>query len=91
MIVPALLTYPIEDLLSKCSMRPGIPLKPMLAHPTKSLPEILDRFQDQKFTCEYKYDGERAQVSIIHTHTLHPFDFLILVDPSDGRWQDLYL
>ncbi|CAO3596049.1 unnamed protein product [Absidia cylindrospora] len=62
MIVPALLKYPIDQLLSKCSMRPGIPLKPMLAHPTKSLPEILDRFQDQTFTCEYKYDGERAQI-----------------------------
>ncbi|KAI8080089.1 ATP-dependent DNA ligase [Halteromyces radiatus] len=62
MIVPALLQYPIDELLSKCTMRPGIPLKPMLAHPTKSLPEILDRFQDQKFTCEYKYDGERAQI-----------------------------
>ncbi|ORZ09841.1 hypothetical protein BCR42DRAFT_462567 [Absidia repens] len=62
MIVPALLKYPIDQLLSKCTMRPGIPLKPMLAHPTKSLPEILDRFQDQAFTCEYKYDGERAQI-----------------------------
>lgn len=64
MIVPALLKYPIEELEFKCTMRPGIPLKPMLAHPTKSLPEILDRFQDKKFTCEFKYDGERAQIHL---------------------------
>ncbi|KAI9305046.1 ATP-dependent DNA ligase [Cunninghamella echinulata] len=64
MIIPALLKYPIEELESICTMRPGIPLKPMLAHPTKSLPEILDRFQDKKFTCEFKYDGERAQIHL---------------------------
>ena len=26
--------------------------------------EVLDKFQDTKFTVEYKYDGERAQVHV---------------------------
>jgi hypothetical protein len=36
----------------------------MLAKPTKAITEVLDKFEGCKFTCEYKYDGERAQVCL---------------------------
>ncbi|KAJ4486101.1 hypothetical protein J3R30DRAFT_3819792 [Lentinula aciculospora] len=61
-VVPALLKHGINGICNHCKLTPGVPLKPMLAKPTKAIGEVLDRFEGKRFTCEYKYDGERAQV-----------------------------
>ncbi|OJD17676.1 hypothetical protein AJ78_02267 [Emergomyces pasteurianus Ep9510] len=64
-IIPAMLEHGIFNLKDKCKLQPGVPLKPMLAKPTKSITEVLDRFEGKNFTCEYKYDGERAQIHYV--------------------------
>ena len=51
---------PITYLSDICKIQTGTPVKPMLAKPTKGIDEILKRFTDIEFTCEYKYDGMRA-------------------------------
>jgi DNA ligase-1 len=51
-----------EELLVRCGLTLHIPLRPMLGSITRDLSEMLTKLQGRDFACEYKYDGQRAQV-----------------------------
>jgi DNA ligase 1 len=71
-IVPSLLKHKeVSDaIVEECKFTPGVPVSPMLAKPTTAISDVLDRFAESSFTCEFKYDGERAQVHRLENGTV---------------------
>ena len=62
-LVPCLLDAGIADeLIIRCGLAMHVPLRPMLGSITRDLGEMLTKLQGRDFSCEYKYDGQRAQV-----------------------------
>lgn len=62
-LIPALLEVGVcDELLLRCGLALHIPLRPMLGSITRDLAEMLTKLQGRDFSCEYKYDGQRAQV-----------------------------
>merc|ERR1711957_602388 len=53
-----------------CHISLGIPVKPMLAKPSKGIPEVVQRLAGKRFTGEWKYDGERAQIHVVNRDTI---------------------
>ncbi|KAL6845272.1 hypothetical protein ACP4OV_024767 [Aristida adscensionis] len=62
LLVPSLLREGPVFSASSLEMVPGTPIPPMLARITNGLTQSLKLFHGRAFTCEYKYDGQRAQI-----------------------------
>ncbi|RDA87057.1 hypothetical protein CP532_3217 [Ophiocordyceps camponoti-leonardi (nom. inval.)] len=62
-LVPALLeSGATDELLARCGLTLHVPLRPMLGSITRDLSEMLTKLQGRDFACEFKYDGQRAQI-----------------------------
>ncbi|XP_015066696.1 DNA ligase 6 isoform X2 [Solanum pennellii] len=86
-LVPSLMEKGIEFSSNTLSMAPGIPIKPMLAKITNGVPQVMKLFQNKAFTCEYKYDGQRAQIHKLSDGSVRVFSRN--GDETTARFPDL--
>lgn len=62
-LIPCLMEIGLcDELLMRSGVGLHVPLRPMLGSITRDLGEMLTKLQGREFSCEYKYDGQRAQV-----------------------------
>lgn len=87
LLIPSLMNKGIGFSSSTLSMVPGVPIKPMLAKITNGVPQVLKLFQNKAFTCEYKYDGQRAQIHKLVDGTVRIFSRN--GDETTSRFPDL--
>ncbi|XP_047317657.1 DNA ligase 6 [Impatiens glandulifera] len=73
LLVPCLLEKGVDFSSTTLSVVPGIPIKPMLAKISNGIPQALKLFGNKGFTCEYKYDGQRAQIHRVADGTVRVF------------------
>lgn len=77
----------LDGLEDGCQSMISVPLKPMLAQPSKGIEEVLKKFNDHKFTCEFKYDGERAQIHMSESGKTYIFSRN--QEDSSGKYPDV--
>ncbi|KAK6918282.1 DNA ligase, ATP-dependent, central [Dillenia turbinata] len=88
-IIRSLLSDGVWNLPRTCTFTVGVPVGPMLAKPTKGVSEIVDKFQNMEFTCEYKYDGERAQIHYMEDGSVKTYSRN--VERNIGKFPDIVL
>ncbi|KAD4888374.1 hypothetical protein E3N88_20447 [Mikania micrantha] len=73
LLIPSVMDKGILFSSETLSMVPGIPIKPMLAKITNGIPQVLKLFQGKAFSCEFKYDGQRAQIHKLSDGSIRVF------------------
>src|SRR5579859_1660750 len=68
-LVPALLKLGIEKLATECTMRVGVPIKPMLGNITRDLNDMAKILEGRAFACEYKYSPKPIPSPLCHVFT----------------------
>ncbi|WOK98011.1 DNA ligase 6 isoform X1 [Canna indica] len=73
LLIPSLLSKGLEFSASSLEMVPGNPIPPMLARITNGVTQVMKLFEGKAFSCEYKYDGQRAQIHKLSDGSIRVF------------------